>query len=101
MNQYDSVICRKAVETFGVEIQQIVAMEELGELIQAISKIARWEYSQSEDLEILLEYIDNLAEEIADVEIILEQLKQCHGCHIQVNNHKRKKLDKLKSMVEG
>ncbi len=101
MNQYDSVICRKAVETFGVEIQQIVAMEELGELIQAISKIARWEYSQSEDLEILLEYIDNLAEEIADVEIILEQLKQCHGCHIQVNDHKRKKLDKLKSMVEG
>ena len=97
----DSVICRKAVEKFGVDIQQIVAMEELGELIQAISKIARWEYSQSEDLEILLEYIDNLAEEIADVEIILEQLKQCHGCHIQVNNHKRKKLDKLKSMVEG
>lgn len=97
----DSVICRKAVETFGVEIQQIVAMEELGELIQAISKIARWECSQSEDLEILLEYIDNLAEEIADVEIMLEQLKQCHGCHIQVNDHKRKKLDKLKSMVEG
>ena len=37
----ESVICRKAVETFGVDIQQIVAMEELGELIQAISKIAR------------------------------------------------------------
>lgn len=101
MTSSDSVICRKAVETFGVEIQQIVAMEELGELIQAISKIARWECSQSEDLEILLEYIDNLAEEIADVEIMLEQLKQCHGCHIQVNDHKRKKLDKLKSMVEG
>ena len=97
----DSVICRKAVEKFGVDIQQIVAMEELGELIQAISKIARWECSQSEDLETLSEYIDNLAEEIADVEIMLEQLKQCYGCHIQVNDHKRKKLDKLKSMVEG
>ena len=101
MTTSDSVICRKAVETFGVEIQQIVAMEELGELIQAISKIARWECSQSEDLETLFKYIDNLSEEIADVEIILEQLKQCHGCHIQVNDHKRKKLDKLKSMVEG
>ena len=97
----DSVICRKAVEKFGIDIQQIVAMEELGELIQAISKIARWECSQSEDLETLFKYIDNLSEEIADVEIILEQLKQCHGCHIQVNDHKRKKLDKLKSMVEG
>lgn len=93
----DSVICRKAVEKFGIDIQQIVAMEELGELIQAISKIARWECSQST----LSEYIDNLAEEIADVEIMLEQLKQCYGCHIQANDHKRRKLDKLKSMVEG
>ena len=93
----DSVICRKAVETFGVDLQQMVAMEELGELIQAISKIARWECSQST----LSEYIDNLAEEIADVEIMLEQLKQCYGCHIQANDHKRRKLDKLKSMVEG
>ena len=101
MTTSDSVICRKAVEKFGVDIQQIVAMEELGELIQAISKIARWECNQSEDLETLFNYIDYLAEEIADVEIILEQLKQCHGCHIQVNDHKRKKLDKLKSMVEG
>lgn len=97
MNQYDSVICRKAVEKFGIDIQQIVAMEELGELIQAISKIARWECS----LETLSECIDNLAEEIADVEIMLEQLKQCYGCHIQANDHKRRKLDKLKSMVEG
>ena len=97
----DSVICRKAVETFGVDIQQIVAMEELGELIQAISKIARWECSQSEDLETLSEYIDNLAEEIADVEIMLEQLKYIHNCPIEVELWKAKKLDKLKSMVEG
>lgn len=97
MTTSDSVICRKAVETFGVDLQQMVAMEELGELIQAISKIARWECSQST----LSEYIDNLAEEIADVEIMLEQLKQCYGCHIQANDHKRRKLDKLKSMVEG
>ena len=26
----DSVICRKVVEKFGIDIQQIVAMEELG-----------------------------------------------------------------------
>lgn len=97
----DSVICRKVVEKFGIDIQQIVAMEELGELIQAISKIARWECNQSEDVETLLEYIDNLAEEIADVEIMLEQLKQCYGCHIQADDYKRRKLEKLKSMLEG
>lgn len=96
----DSVICRKVVEKFGIDIQQIVAMEELGELIQAISKIARWECNQSEDIETLSEYIDNLIEEIADVEIMLEQLKQYHRCHIQVEEYKRRKLEKLKSMIE-
>ena len=96
----DSVICRKAVEKFGIDIQQIVAMEELGELIQAISKIARWECNQLEDVETLSDYIDNLSEEIADVEIMLEQLKQCYGCHIQADDYKRRKIEKLKSLVE-
>ena len=96
----DSVICRKAVEKFGIDIQQIVAMEELGELIQAISKIARWECNQLEDVETLSGYIDNLAEEIADVEIMLEQLKQSYGCHIQADDYKRRKIEKLKSLVE-
>lgn len=96
----DSVICRKAVEKFGIDIQQIVAMEELGELIQAISKIARWECNQLEDVETLSDYIDNLAEEIADVEIMLEQLKQSYGCHIQADDYKRRKIEKLKSLVE-
>ena len=96
----ESVICRKAVEKFGIDIQQIVAMEELGELIQAISKIARWECNQLEDVETLSDYIDNLAEEMADVEIMLEQLKQCYGCHIQADDYKRRKIEKLKSLVE-
>lgn len=96
----DSVICRKAVEKFGIDIQQIVAMEELGELIQAISKIARWECNQLEDVETLSDYIDNLAEEIADVEIMLEQLKQSYGCHIQADDYKRRKIEKLKSLIE-
>ena len=90
MNQYDSMICRKAVETFGAELQQMVAIEEMGELLQAISKRARGKDNR-----------DNLAEEIAYVEIMLEQLKHCYGCHIQADDYKRRKIDKLKSMVEG
>lgn len=96
----DSVICRKAVETFGVGIQQIVAMEELGELIQAISKIARWEYD-GKNLEELSDYQDNLAEEIADVEIMLEQLKHCYGCHILVGDYKRDKLARLENRINS
>lgn len=90
MNQYDSMICRKAVETFGAELQQMVAIEEMGELLQAISKRARGKDNR-----------DNLAEEIADAEIMLEQLKYIHNCPIEVELWKAKKLDRLKMMVEG
>lgn len=96
----DSVICRKTVETFDIDIQQIVAIEELGELIQAISKIARWEYD-GKNLEELSDVQDNLAEEIADVEIMLEQLKHMNGCHIQAEDYKKKKIARLASYIEG
>ena len=96
----DSVICRKAVEKFGVDIQQIVAMEELGELIQAISKLARWEYD-NKNLEELSDYIDDLSGEIADVEIMLEQLKHCYGCHALVEYCRREKLSKLENALDN
>ena len=89
MNGKGSNICKKAVKVFGKDVQEMMFIEECGELFQALSKKRRG-FKDA-----------NIAEEIADVEIMLEQLKQCHGCHIQVNDHKRKKLDKLKSMVEG
>ncbi|CUN12296.1 MazG nucleotide pyrophosphohydrolase domain-containing protein [Turicibacter sanguinis] len=90
MTTSDSVICKKAVETFGADLQQMVAIEEIGELLQAISKRARGKDNR-----------DNLAEEIADVEIMLEQLKYIHNCPIEVELWKARKLDKLKIMVEG
>lgn len=90
MTTSDSAICRKVVEMFGADLQQMVAIEEIGELLQAISKRARGKDNR-----------DNLAEEIADVEIMLEQLKYIHNCPIEVELWKAKKLDKLKSMVEG
>lgn len=90
MTTSDSAICRKVVEMFGADLQQMVAIEEIGELLQAISKRAGGKDNR-----------DNLAEEIADVEIMLEQLKYIHNCPIEVELWKAKKLDKLKSMVEG
>ena len=90
MTTSDSAICRKVVEMFGADLQQMVAIEEIGELLQAISKRARGKDNR-----------DNLAEEIADVEIMLEQLKYIHNCRMEVELWRANKLDKLKSMVEG
>ncbi len=53
----------EAVLKFG-QIQIVIAMEELGELIQQLSKFARFKENR-----------DELIEEILDVEIMLEQVK--------------------------
>ena len=62
MNEYD--IYQWAVMRFGAHHQINKAAEELGELIQALIR-----YGNGEPV------IGNVCEEIADVEIMLEQLK--------------------------
>lgn len=55
------IICQKAINTFGQSIQLVVAMEECSELIIALEKFKEGRKS-------------NVEEEIADVEIICNQL---------------------------
>ena len=57
-------IIRNSISVYGEENQTTVCMEELAELIQAISKEKRGLHDKI-----------HLAEEIADVEICLEMLK--------------------------
>jgi len=55
-------ICKKAINTFGEYTQLDMVIEEMAELTQAISKFKR-------------DKIHNVEEEIADVEIMLSQLR--------------------------
>lgn len=64
----DQSIISKSIEYYGEEIQSTVCMEECVELIQAISKMKRG-----------IDAKDNLAEEIADVLICIEMLKQLYN----------------------
>ena len=66
---------KEIIKKTGSTRQQVVAMEECGELIQAISKSLRYECSTSESE---TQFKKNLAEEIADVSICLERLKLIH-----------------------
>ncbi len=68
----------------------MMAVEEMGELIQAISKKVRG-----------LDHQANIPEEIADVEIMLEQLKHIHKCHQSAKQYRRKKIMRLASYIEG
>ena len=64
----DKSIIAKSINYYGEEIQSTVCMEECAELIQAISKAKRGKINQN-----------NMIEEIADVLICIEMLKQIYN----------------------
>ena len=73
-------ILRAAVEKYGSGAQQMKAIEELGELIRALAR--------ADDP-------DNIAEEMADVEIMLAQLRIILGNDADIERWKVKKLQRL------
>ena len=64
----DSNVVKKSIEHYGADLQTVVCMEECSELIQAISKMQRGKDNRA-----------NLIEEVADVMICIEILKQVYG----------------------
>lgn len=85
----DREVLLEAIDRFGPVLQMIVAMEEMAELQKEISKAIRLKLN-----------LRNLAEEIADVEIMLAQLKLIYSCEDKVDEWKRSKLDRLKKRLE-
>ena len=83
-------IMQQAIETYGVQAQCDVAVEEMAELTKAIMKIRR----VADDYEKTQPALDNLLEEIADVDIMVDQLKIMWGPK-QVEEYRRKKLERL------
>ena len=79
-----------AIKTFGVDLQLAVAIEEMAELTKAIVKIRR----VADDYGKTQAALENLLEEIADVDIMIDQLKIMWGPK-QVEEYRRKKLERL------
>lgn len=73
-----------AVEVYGKHSQLIMAMEEMAELTKELSKNIRGERN-----------ITAISEEIADVEIMLEQLKVIFGNRAEVDRKRSEKLKRL------
>lgn len=69
----DEKVIARSVDHYGGEIQATVCMEECAELIQAISKMIRRNGEISEKDH------DHLEEEVADVLICIETLKQIYS----------------------
>lgn len=87
--QISDDIYEKAVNKFGKTPQLIMAMEEMSELIQGLSKDIRGKRNE-----------DNISEEIADVEIMLAQLKIIYQNDVEVEKWKTDKLFRLQAKIE-
>ena len=77
-------VLNRAINKYGPTIQKTVAIEEMSELTKEIVKDIR-------DMPCRLA----IAEEIADVEIMLEQLKIIYEAHEAVEQFKASKINRL------
>lgn len=81
-----------ALAKFGSEYQIGITQEECAELIQALSKFKRYDGVG------IIDYASHVAEEIADVEIMIGQMRMLFGSQ-KVDEFKVKKLERLYKLV--
>lgn len=89
-------IMQLAIDSYGRVNQVIKTVEELSELSQALCKILTSKFTDDNS-----EIFENIFEEIADVEIMLEQCKIMFQCDKEVNEWKHKKIERLERRLEG
>ncbi|ARE87744.1 hypothetical protein [Clostridium formicaceticum] len=82
-------VYKKALETWGQEAQITMVFEEMSELQKELCKALRGN-----------KVTGNIAEEIADVEIMLEQMKLLFGIESLVRANKIYKLERLDERLE-
>lgn len=80
--------CRAALAAFGRDSQVMVAIEEMSELTKELCKNSKGQ-----------ENTTHIAEEIADVEIMLQQMKMLFDCAGQVETFRWYKLERLAGRI--
>lgn len=91
MNDKESIY-RAAISVWGKDAQENQAIEEMAELIQAINKMRRQPSP---------EHLDSLKEELADVQIMLDQLRLIHRVSDdELQFYEAQKLQRLQKRLE-
>lgn len=85
----EAEVLQRALDTYGSLPQIVMAFEEMSELQKELCKYLRGKYSPA-----------NIAEEIADVEIMIEQMKMLFCCADDVRNERRRKVERLKERLD-
>ena len=81
-------IYEKAIDHYGEDKQLIVSVEELAELVQALTKNIRG-----------FDNLENISEEVADVEICLEYLYLIFNNESMVEEYRKAKLQRLEERM--
>lgn len=81
--------CRAALAAFGRDSQVMVAIEEMSELTKELCKNSRGQ-----------ENTTHIAEEIADVEIMLQQMVMLFDCKETVDKYRQYKLERLAGRIK-
>ena len=87
---YPKEILSAALETYGAEAQTLMVMEEMSELTKELCKHARG-----------ADNTNAIAEEIADVCIMLGQMEILHGCGELVERWYQAKLARLEERLKN
>lgn len=82
-------VYREAIDTYGAYHQTMMAFEEMAELMKELSKSLRG-----------ADNVEQIAEEIADVQIMLDQMMMLHGCDGLTANYKTAKIDRLAARLK-
>ena len=90
----NSLLYQSAWKKWGSAAQLVMVMEECAELQQVCSKLIRMKKG-----DVFSEM--RIAEEIVDVQIMLEQLKQMYCYSSTIDRIKKKKLARLRKLVEA
>lgn len=82
-------IYRRAFDTYGRLAQMLVCMEEMAELQKELCKNTRG-----------ADNVEHIAEELADVQIMTEQMSLLFGCEGLAANYRQMKLERLRARLE-
>jgi hypothetical protein len=86
----ETEVLQRALDTYGSLPQIVMVFEEMSELQKELCKYLRGKYSPA-----------SIAEEIADVEIMIEQMKMLFCCAEDVRNERRRKVERLKERLDN
>lgn len=90
MEKVSKELCQKAIDAWGTDAQLLMVLEEMSELQKEILK----NINRGKD------NLPEIIEEIADVEIMLEQAKYIYNIEKEVADMIPEKLKKVKARLE-